>query len=185
MVVVTPITGQLIQLGHNASAIHAPGVPQAFPLRFRAFIPPAWINGPDPCVSPGPYFYTYTIYGGDHRNFSPTSNNFRLAADGIVTTNSYAVANPPGYDSAYRAGTTYRYADNALASDGYTLISDNVLHDCFLLDSVVQESWYDQAIKVTGLSPGSVTVNAYGSGTDEAAITGISAHLSTTTSLSR
>lgn len=172
IVIATPIASHLIHLGSNANALHAPGIPQAFPLKFRAFIPPAWINGPDTCVSTVyPNFLTGTIYGGDNRNFNPFSSSFRLAVDGIVSNGTYAVASPPGV-APYRAGTTYRYSSNALAPDGFTLLQDTVLHDCYELDNVVQESWYDQQLAVTGLSPGVVTANMYGSGSDLAAITG-------------
>jgi hypothetical protein len=165
----------VISLGHNANAMTIPGGnPNTFDLKFRAFIPPAWVRGPDPCLlvdnSGNLYVANWTIYGGDNRGFDPFSRNYRAHAEGVVSTLTGTWQGGTVYGSGrnpyYDAGITTRYAGDALAPDGFTLYSDYVYHDCHYTDNVFKEDNSHMSGSAQGGS-GSVTVNFYGDVNDQ------------------
>lgn len=159
----------IINVGQNGNSFRVPGgSPSVFDLKFRAFIPPAWVRGPDPCLIDN-NFYGGTIYGGDNRTFDPFSPHYRAHAEAVVSsvTGSWSGMVPGGISNpSYRAGTTVRYGSDALAPDGYTLQQDYVLHDCHFTDDVFQEDSSQMSGSVHGAS-GSVTTNFYGSVNDQ------------------
>lgn len=151
-----------ISLGQNGSSYRVPGGGTVFDLKLRAFIPPAWINGPpvvDNCIA-GNGTTRSTIYAGDNRGFDPFSTSFRTYSN--VTVSSF---NATALWTYFAAGKTIRYASDAIAPDGYTLYSDSVLHDCHYTDNVVYEQTYDMHSS-TGGGNGTVNTHLWGSCTD-------------------
>jgi hypothetical protein len=150
----------VISLGHNANAMTIPsGNPSLFDLKYRSFIPPAFIKGPYPADgcwdSAGNWVNVY--YAGDNRTYSPFSGSYKAHSEALVSADSGSAL------SKYMdAGTITRYAADALASDGYTLRGDSILHDGHLTDDVLKESNSDMHVSVSG-GGGSVSANFYGS----------------------
>lgn len=157
---------KILTLGHNANALTIPGNPGVFDLKLRAFIPPAWVRGADTCLA-SDGTVRGTIYAGDNRSFDPFSNNYRAHSEVVVSASSGSETSTP----IFLAGVTTRYASDALAPDGYTLIGDNVYSDCHLTDTVMLESNSSMYVSVSG-SQGTVTTNFYGSAQDATTILG-------------
>jgi hypothetical protein len=157
--------GKLLHLGGNGDGVQVPGGTRTvFALKSKAFIPNAWIWGAgfpvDFCVdSHGTT--RKPIYAGDHRRFDP-SGSYRADSEGYVSTATGAAVGPTFVD----AGVTTRYADDAIAIDGYTLLSDNVLGDCHYTDNHVKGSNTGH-IDVWG-GAGQVTAHLYGAATNNA-----------------
>ena len=158
---------QVLHLGANGTSYRVPGPASTFDLKFRAFISPAWVRGPDPCLANG-QLTSFTIYGGDNRGFDPFSPSYRAHSEAQVSTSTGNWIGSSGLgpqNPYYSAGVTTRYGSDALAADGYTLMSDTALHDCHYTDDIFRESNSQMSGSVKGGS-GSVTTNFYGTVND-------------------
>ena len=151
---------QEIGSSSNGTSVTVPGGRSDFYLKLRAFIPPAWIYGPDACINSS-NVVLHTIYGGDNRGFDPFSPRYRTDSEVFVSTLTGSAISPALFD----AGTTYRYASDALNPDGYTLTSDAILNDCHYTDKVVKEPSTNMHVSVSG-GGSTVHANFYGSATD-------------------
>ena|ERR1700685_371589 len=95
----------------------------------------------------------------NNRSFDPFSLSYRAGTEALVSSATASTLGLP----IYVAGNTYRYAPDAIAPNGYTLISDTVLHDCHLLDNIVGESIANMNSAYSGTPGTGVNANFYGS----------------------
>jgi hypothetical protein len=165
IVIAVASPSKVISTGNNASTVSVPGARDYFDLKFRSFIPAAWVYGAgypiDYCIDASGNKHK-PIYAGDHRNFDPFSKNYRSFQEVAVSASAGKATTMPFYG----AGTTVRYSDDALASDRYSLIGDGVLNDCHLTDQVKPGSISgNTAISGGG---GTIQANLYGSATNMA-----------------
>jgi hypothetical protein len=152
--------GQTINLGgQNGSSVTVPGNPSLFDVKFRSFIPPAWIWGAGPpldfCINSYGVVYG-VIYAGDNRDFSPYSERYKTHSEAVIDANSGTAL------TRTDAGTPVRYSGDALAPDGYTLIGDDILHDCHLTDDRLKETNLGMHVDTNG-GGGEALVHFYGS----------------------
>jgi FAD/FMN-containing dehydrogenase len=85
-----------------------------------------------------------------------------LSSEQHVSCGNTLYVGTPYYD----AGVTTRYGSDALASDGYTLRTDTVYHDCHYTDDVFKEDNSQMFGSISG-GGGSVTTNFYGTVNDQ------------------
>jgi hypothetical protein len=164
----------VIGVGQTGSRIRIPAsAPDGvFDLKIRAFIAPAWIWGAgfpwDFCTDSAGNYHN-VIYQGDNRTYTAFSNSFRAQGELYVSAWSGSAWTAPS-GGPFKAGTTTRYAEDARAPDGYTLIGDSVYNDCHLTDKIVPGSidpYPNSGYSVSGGS-GSVTANIWVSSTNMA-----------------
>lgn len=169
IILVYKTVSQIIGTAHNGATYTAAGSRSNFKIKFRSFIPPAWVNGPfqDFCTTINGIQHD-VLYGGDNRSFDPFATSYRATSEALISLATSSVVGTP----VFKAGTTYRYADDALPVGGYTLGTDNVLHDCHLTDNILPESAANMYEFTSPAGPLAVQANLWGTTTNLASTAG-------------
>jgi hypothetical protein len=153
-VVVTGIESQIISQS-SGGRLRPTGLPGNFNVKVRAFIPDLYVHGPEPwCSFPGD---AGVLYNGNHRTYNPISTSYKVHNSAMLLPGIGMGTLP-----VVAAGFTKRYQDQAVSVDGTYLMEDTVLHDCYLLDNVGQESTNGMRVDFASYVGQSVTTHMYG-----------------------